>query len=144
MKTFEILKHLQADAIVLFMKVHNFHWNVKGTDFFNVHKATEEIYEGFADMFDDLAERIVQLGHHPLVTLSEALKLTRVKEETKTSFHSKDIFKEILEDYKHLEKEFKELSNTAEKEGDKVTVTYADDQLAKLQKSIWMLEAHLA
>lgn len=71
-------------------------------------------------------------------------KLTRVKEETKTSFHSKDIFKEILEDYKHLEKEFKELSNTAEKEGDKVTVTYADDQLAKLQKSIWMLQAHLA
>ncbi|GAB0029715.1 hypothetical protein VN1349_10780 [Helicobacter pylori] len=66
MKTFEILKHLQADAIVLFMKVHNFHWNVKGTDFFNVHKATEEIYEEFADMFDDLAERIVQLGHHPL------------------------------------------------------------------------------
>ncbi|WP_104748802.1 DNA starvation/stationary phase protection protein [Helicobacter cetorum] len=143
MKAVEILKHLQADSIVLFMKVHNFHWNVKGHDFYHVHKATEEIYEEFAEMFDDLAERIVQLGHHPVVTLSEAIKLAHVKEETKTSFHSKEIFEEILKDYEHLEKEFKKLSESAEKDGDKVTTAYADEQLAKLEKSIWMLKAHL-
>ncbi|PAF47094.1 DNA starvation/stationary phase protection protein [Helicobacter sp. 12S02634-8] len=144
MSSVKILKQLQADSIVLFMKVHNFHWNVKGSDFYNTHKATEGIYENFADMFDDLAERIVQLGDKPVVTLSEALKLTKVKEETRSDFRSSDVFKGILQDYEYLEKEFRQLSDTAEKENDKVTVAYADEQTAKLQKALWMLKAELA
>ncbi|PAF50597.1 Dps family protein [Helicobacter sp. 13S00477-4] len=144
MKTIELLKQLQADSIVLFMKVHNFHWNVKGSDFYHTHKATEKIYEEFADMFDDIAERIVQLGEKPVVTLSEAIKTAKVKEETKTNFKSNEVFKDILKDYEYLEKEFKKLSEHADKDNDKVTAAYADENTAKLQKSIWMLKAHLS
>ncbi|PAF41656.1 Dps family protein [Helicobacter sp. 11S02596-1] len=144
MHTVKLLKQLQADSIVLFMKIHNFHWNVKGSDFYHTHKATEKIYEEFADMFDDLAERIVQLGDKPVVTLTEALKTAKVKEETRTDFRSDDVFKGIFQDYEYLEKEFKQLSDLASKENDNVTVAYADEQTAKLQKSLWMLRAHLA
>ncbi|MDO7252567.1 Dps family protein [Helicobacter cappadocius] len=143
MSVVKLLKQLQADSIVLFMKIHNFHWNVKGSDFYHTHKATEEIYEKFADMFDDLAERIVQLGDKPVVTLTEALASAKVKEETKTDFKSDSIFKAILVDYEYLEKEFKKLSELSDKEKDKVTASYADEQVASLQKSIWMLKAHL-
>lgn len=144
MGTIKLLKQLQADSIVLFMKVHNFHWNVRGSDFYQIHKATEGIYEDFADMFDDLAERIVQLGEKPVVTLTEAVKTAKVKEESRTEFKSKDILKEILRDFEYLEKEFKELSQLAEKENDRVTAAYADDKTATIQKSIWMFRASLA
>ncbi|PAF49747.1 DNA starvation/stationary phase protection protein [Helicobacter sp. 12S02232-10] len=144
MNTVKLLKQLQADSIVLFMKIHNFHWNVKGSDFYHTHKATERIYEEFADMFDDLAERIVQIGDKPVVTLTEALKTAKVKEEIRSDFRSDEVFKGILQDYEYLEKEFKQLSELADKENDKVTANYADDQTAKLQKSLWMLKAHLA
>ncbi len=140
-KTISLLRQLQADSIVLFMKVHNFHWHVRGSDFFQVHAETEKIYEIFADMFDDLAERVVQLGEKPVVTLTEALQTSKIKEESKTTFHSKDIFASILKDYEYLLETFVALSQSADSENDKVTASYADEQVGHLQKSIWMLKA---
>ena len=143
-KVIEQLRKMQAGSIVLYMKVHNYHWNVRGSDFPQAHKALEEIYDEFADMFDDLAERVVQLGGVPVVTLSEALKVTKVKEESKTSFTSKDTLKEVLKIYEQLEKDFQTLASLAEKEGDRVTTAYCDDKLGGLEKAIWMVNAQLS
>lgn len=143
-KVIEQLRIMQADSIVLYMKVHNYHWNVRGSDFPQAHKALEEIYDGFADMFDDLAERVAQLGGTPVVTLSEALKITKIKEETKTSFTSKETLKEVLKIYEQLEKDFETLASLAEKEGDRVTTAYCDDKISGLQKAIWMVNAQLS
>ncbi|RDU60457.1 Dps family protein [Helicobacter marmotae] len=143
-KVVEILKQIQADASVFYVKVHNFHWNVKGADFHPIHKATEEIYENFADIFDDVAERILQLGEVPYVTLSDMLKKAKIKEESKTSFNSKDVLKAILADYEYFLKLFEELSSEADKADDKVSAGYADEQVAALQKALWMIRAQLA
>ncbi|WP_120944387.1 MULTISPECIES: Dps family protein [Helicobacter] len=143
-KVVDLLKQLQADSLVLFVKLHNFHWNVKGPDFYPVHKFTQEVYEQFAELFDDLAERVTQLGHVPVVTLGEALKVAHVKEESRHSFSSKEVFEAVLKDYEHLEKHFAQLSDLAGQTDDKVTVAYADEQLGHLQKAIWMLKASLA
>ncbi|WP_104697876.1 MULTISPECIES: Dps family protein [unclassified Helicobacter] len=140
-KVIELLRQLQADSLVLFVKTHNFHWNAKGSDFFQVHSATEEIYEKFASMFDDLAERLVQLGQKPIVTLQEALQHSKVKEESGASFYSKEIFSAIVKDYEYLLENFVQLSKLSEEGGDKTTAMYADDQVASLQKSLWMLKA---
>ena len=136
-----MLKQLQADSIVFFMKTHNHHWNVKGANFPQTHAKTQEIYEEYAETFDDLAERIIQLGGVPCVTLAEALKLTKIKEESKTTFSTEEVLDEILKDYEYFERAFRELSTIAESEQDKVTSAYADDKVASLQKSIWMLKA---
>ncbi|OBV28335.1 DNA starvation/stationary phase protection protein [Helicobacter sp. CLO-3] len=143
-KVIEHLRRLQADSIVLYMKVHNYHWNVRGIDFPAAHKALEGIYDDFADMFDDLAERIVQLDGTPVVTLAEALKLTKIKEESKTSFTSKEVLKEVLKIYKHLHEDFESLAKLADKDDDRVTASYCDDKLASLEKAIWMTNAQLA
>lgn len=140
-KVVDLLRQLQADSLVLFVKTHNFHWNAKGSDFFQVHSATEEIYEKFASMFDDLAERVVQLNEKPIVTLQEALQSSKIKEESKTSFHSKEIFSAIIKDYEYLLESFMQLSKLSEENNDKTTAMYADDQVASLQKSLWMLKA---
>lgn len=141
MKTVEMLKQLQADSIVFFMKVHNYHWNVKGANFPQIHAKTQEVYEEFADVFDDVAERIIQLGGVPCVTLAEALKLTKINEESKTNFSANEVLDGVLKDYEYFEKAFKELSSLADSNGDKVTSAYADDKVAGLQKGLWMLKA---
>ena len=143
-KVVEILKQIQADASVFYVKVHNFHWNVKGMDFHPTHKATEEIYEQFADVFDDVAERVLQIGGMPYVTLVDMLKNAKIKEESKTSFNSKEVMKAILADYEYFLKLFEKLSSEADKAGDKVSAAYADDKVGELQKALWMLRSQLA
>ncbi len=138
-----LLKSLQADSTVLFMKLHNFHWNVKGMDFHPVHGATEEMYDQFADLLDDLAERVLQLGDKPFVTLKAVLANARIKEEEASSFTSKVIVESLLKDYEFLAGEFKKLSKLADEAGDKVTAALADDKVAAFEKSIWMLKAQL-
>lgn len=144
MEQVKILRQIQADSIVFFMKVHNFHWNVKGKDFPQVHAATQKIYEEFADIFDDVAERIIQLGEVPYVTLEAALKAAKVKEESKSDFKSKDVLESILKDYEYFLGKFQKLSKVSSDSEDPATQGIADSQIAYLQKAIWMLKAQLA
>lgn len=144
MEQVKILKQLQADSLVFFMKTHNYHWNVKGKDFPQVHSATEEIYKTFATIFDDIAERIIQLGDTPHVTLKDILSASKIKEESKTDFKSKDVLENILEDYKYFLSKFQKLSKVATENNDTTTQGYADSQIAHLEKAIWMLKAQLA
>lgn len=144
MKTVEILKQLQADSLVFFMKTHNYHWHVKGKDFPQVHSATQEIYETFADIFDDLAERIIQLGGVPYVTLKDILEVAKVKENSNVSFKSQEILEAVLEDYKYFLSQFNNLTKIASELGDVATQGYADSQIAHLEKAIWMIKAQLS
>jgi starvation-inducible DNA-binding protein len=73
--------------------------------------------------------------------MSELAKATRIEEETKDSFRSIEVVKSIISEYKYLCKSFSKLSDTAEKEGDKTTVAFADDNVATLEKQLWMLGA---
>lgn len=144
MKTIELLKQLQADSIVFFMKAHNYHWNVKGVNFPQIHAATEEIYEQFATLFDDLAERILQLGGVPFVTLTDALKASKIAEESKITFSAQEVLDGVLKDYEYFTKAFVELAKVADSEGDRVSAGFADEKTAALQKSIWMLKSQKA
>lgn len=143
-KVVQTLKQIQADSIVFYMKLHNLHWNVEGLMFKPIHEVTEEIYEQFADVFDDTAERVVQLGEKPYVTLADAVKNAKIKEESATKFKPEQVLKVVLGDFEYFTKTFKELSNIADDSGDKVTADYANGIVAQLEKSIWMLKAQLA
>lgn len=138
-KTIEILKQLQADAQALYVKLHNYHWNIKGMDFFPIHNSTEEIYNNMSTLYDDTAERILQLGGKPYLTLSEIVSATKIKEETKDTFKSKEIIEAIISEYTYLLESFKSLSEAAGTEGDKTTEAFADENVASLEKELWML-----
>ena len=113
-KTVELLKQLQADAQVLFVKFHNYHWNVEGMDFFPVHNQTEEMYNSMATLFDDAAERVIQLGGTPYVTLAQVLGASKIKEEENNSFRSKYIVEAIVKDYEYLLDLFKQIDESAD------------------------------
>jgi starvation-inducible DNA-binding protein len=142
-KTVELLKQLQADAQVLFVKFHNYHWNVEGMDFFPVHNQTEEMYNSMATLFDDAAERVIQLGGTPYITLAQVLSASKIKEEENNSFRSKYIVEAIVKDYEYLLDLFKQIDESADSKGDTTTSAFAQDNIANLEKTLWMLGAML-
>jgi len=142
-KVINQLLQLQADAHALYVKIHNYHWNVTGMDFTPVHLKTEEIYTNMSVLYDDAAERIIQLGAKPYLTISALAKATKIKEEKRDTFKSKDVLKNIITDFEYLHKLFSKLSDEAEKAGDKATGAFADDNVALLEKELWMLGSML-
>ena len=139
--TVDKLNIVLANASVLFTKLHNYHWNVKGPAFFQLHAKTEAYYNQFALMYDDVAERILQLGGMPLVTLEQILKTTTIVEESRTEFTVSSILEAVIGDFEAMQKLFAELS--ADETVDGITSAYADEQNAILEKELWMLRASL-
>jgi len=144
MKTINKLKQVQADAMIMHVKLHNLHWNIKGMAFYQIHQMTEGMYTAMATLFDDVAERILQLGQKPLVTMAQAVEFGHIEETEKTEFDSKEVLEIIKTDYIHFLYEFKELSNFAAELNDTTTIGFADENIAKLEKDIWMLKASLS
>ena len=62
-----------ADVQVLYVKLHNYHWNIKGPHFWGIHNVTEGYYDYLAKQYDDIAERILQLNGKPLTTMKSYL-----------------------------------------------------------------------
>lgn len=143
-KVIQVLKQVQADSAVFYIKLHNYHWNVRGTDFHPVHSALEAMYDEVADQMDDVAERILQIGEKPFVTLKDMLGASKIAEDSNTSFDSKTILKSVLVDYEYFLKVFRELSDIAGEANDKATIALADEKVAGYEKAIWMLKAQLA
>lgn len=143
-KVTEKLKQLQADSLALFVKLHNYHWNIKGVHFHPIHNMTEAMYNEMAEIYDDTAERLLQLGQKPYITMSEIAKATTIGEETKSDFDAKYVVTEILKVQEQFLKAFRDLSDAADEAGDKATIGYADEKIASLEKSIWMNKAILA
>ncbi|MGH9628858.1 MAG: Dps family protein, partial [Bryobacteraceae bacterium] len=80
----ETLNRLLADETVLYIKTRNFHWNVAGPRFHQLHEFFEEQYEKLAGIIDDVAENARQFGGHAIGTLSEYLEKSRLKEQPGT------------------------------------------------------------
>ncbi|AVP87434.1 putative DNA protection during starvation protein 2 [Candidatus Phycorickettsia trachydisci] len=141
-KVSEKLNQFLANSLVLFAKLHNYHWNVKGVEFYVIHKKTEELYKFIESLYDDFAERILQIGGTPIVTLKQALEMATIVEEKKTSFDAKYVVKNIVKDFEFLVKELKILADLAKE--DIVTNLYVDEKAAFLEKEIWTLKSFAA
>ena len=74
------LNQLVASWSVLYTKLHNFHWYVKGPSFFTLHIKFEELYNEAALNLDNIAERLLALGGQPVATLKEHLEISEIKE----------------------------------------------------------------
>ncbi|KGI55939.1 Dps family protein [Campylobacter sp. MIT 97-5078] len=137
------LLQIQADAHSLWIKFHNYHWNVKGLQFFAIHEYTEEAYEEMAKLFDDVAERLLQIKEKALVCSKELSELAKTPKVQKDCFTTLEVLELVKEDYNYLLKEFKKLDEVASKAGDTTTSMLAQDKIAHLEKALWMLGSTL-
>ena len=131
------LKKLMANYQVYYHKLRNFHWNVEGSDFFELHEEFEKEYNDAKENIDLIAERIRVFGIMPNMTLEEVLKISSIEEskEDRTSF---EMVREILKDYQTLHELMLDTINAALETGDIATENMIAEFVLNLEKRHWM------
>jgi starvation-inducible DNA-binding protein len=137
------LNTMLADIHVLVAKLHNYHWNVSGMQFYSIHNVTEGYYDYFFGQFDDVAERILQLGEKPLATVKAYLEATTLTEDEGSSFEPSYVLKKISEDFTTLLEQTKATNSLAEEAGDTATLDLLGGLIAWLEKELWLIRSTL-
>jgi len=137
------LNKLLANYSVHYQKLRNYHWNVKGSDFFDLHEQFELQYNEALKFIDDIAERIRIFQETPLSTLKEYLELSQIK-ETGSNLASDIMVREILGDYMILLENMFEIVDIAVEQNDSGTEEMVKGFINTLEKHHWMLSAFLA
>ncbi|MBI5975732.1 Dps family protein [Staphylococcus canis] len=139
----KVLNNQVANWTVLFTKLHNFHWYVKGPNFFSLHEKFEELYNSASQYVDDLAERILAIGGNPVATLKEYLEISIVEEAGK-NLSAQEMVKELSEDFIKVSKQLEEAIEVASKAEDDVTEDMFIGMKTDIDKHVWMLKSYLA
>ena len=140
----EILNHILADEYVLYTKTRNYHWNVTGPDFYELHKLFEEQYEALDDVIDEVAERARALGGKSAGSLREFVDQTRLKESPKENPTAKKMIANLLADHESLIRTLREdLTACAEKYQDMGTSDFLTGKMEEHEKMAWMLRSLL-
>ena len=137
------LNEILADEYVLYTKVRNYHWNVEGVNFMEMHKFYEDMYTGIDESIDEIAERVRMLGHYSQGRLKDFLKLTSLKEEDYTNDQKKQL-KNLLVDHETLiqalRKDIKAFGDKYKDDGNTDFVTYLMQQH---EKWAWFIRSYL-
>lgn len=138
-KTVEQLNILLADYHLYYQKLRNFHWNIEGTNFFDLHEKFEEMYDDAKLKVDEIAERILTLRHSPVSNLSDYLKLTNI-EESPNDYDDKKMVETLLEDHGKIIMQFRKIVKVADEAGDEGTIDLIGAYIRELEKTSWMLD----
>ncbi|KQU09273.1 Dps family protein [Bacillus sp. FSL W7-1034] len=141
-KLLNVVNKQVADWTVLYVKLHNYHWYVKGKDFFTLHEKFEELYTETATYIDDLAERMLALNGQPVATMKECLEISSIQ-EAEGNESAEQMVKNLYDDFSNIAEELKKGMELAAEVGDETT----GDMLLAIHQSIekhnWMLKAYL-
>ncbi|MCC3377169.1 Dps family protein [Cohnella sp. REN36] len=129
-----------ADWNLTYVKLHHYHWYVKGPHFLALHVKFEELYDFAALSLDEVAERLLAIGGKPASTMKEYLKLTTLSEAGNET-NDIDMVKAIVDDFIKLVNELSQTRELAEESGDAPTADLLVKQIEELQKQTWMLSA---
>ena len=139
-----ILNTLLADEYLLYTKTRNYHWNVVGPQFNELHKFFEAQYNELNEIVDDVAERGRVLGGHALGTMTEFLKYTRLEEQTGYYPDARDMIADLLADHEALIRHLRgDLETCAERYHDAGTNDFLIGLMEQHEKMAWMLRAFL-
>lgn len=141
-KVVEMLNKHAATWTVMYMKLHNYHWFVKGPNFFDLHVKLEELYNEAAENLDTVAERILAIGGKPVGTLQEALGLSVIKEASGKE-DTRGMIEQLIQDYEKMVDGCKEGIEVAEEAGDPSTADMLTQTVTDLEKTNWMLRSYL-
>ncbi len=136
----EQLNILLADYHLYYQKLRNFHWNITGKNFFDLHIKFEEMYEDAKTKVDEIAERILTLRFQPTSNFSDYLKLSNLK-ESPSETKDLEMVKILLEDHGKLLEQMRKVIETADKAGDEGTIDLTGAYIRELEKISWMLDA---
>jgi starvation-inducible DNA-binding protein len=136
------LNTLLANYQVFYMNTRGFHWNIKGEKFFELHLKFEELYNDLVLKVDEVAERVLTLGHTPIHAYSDYLKMAEIK-ELKNVNNGKTAVAHVLEAFKTLLVLERKLLTLSEDAGDEGTGALMSDYIREQEKLVWMYSSYL-
>lgn len=134
------LKRLLADSYTLYLQTHNFHWNVTGLQFRELHLMFEEHYTELATAVDDIAERIRTLDIPAPGTYKEFAKLSSIKEVDGVP-SSSEMVDLLTKGHEQVIKTARQVLKIAQGADDESTASLVSDRMRIHEKTAWMLRA---
>lgn len=139
-----ILNKLLSDEYVLYTKTRNYHWNVKGPDFSELHKFFEAQYEELNEIIDETAERVQQLGGNAFGTLKEFSKNTTLSEIPGDYPEANKMIRNLLVDHESIIGSLrKDLETCAQDFKDMGTSDFLTGLMEQHEKMAWMLRSYV-
>jgi starvation-inducible DNA-binding protein len=136
------LSHLLADTYTLYLKTHNYHWNVTGPMFNTLHLMFENQYNELALAVDLIAERIRALGYAAPGSYAQFAKLSVIK-ETDGVPSAEEMIADLVKGQEAVVKTARRVFPTAEKVSDQPTIDLLTQRMNVHEKTAWMLRALL-
>lgn len=137
------LSKVLADTYTLYLKTHNFHWNVTGPMFQTLHLMFEDQYSEMATAVDAIAERIRSLGTYAPGSYKEFSNLSSVQEADGVP-EAKDMVRQLVEGHEAVIRTAREVFPIAEKGNDEATVDLLTQRIQLHEKTAWMLRSLIA
>lgn len=141
-KLAEKLNVILANYSVFYQNARGYHWNIKGEKFFELHLKFEELYNDLFTKIDEVAERVLTLGHTPAHSFTEYKAVSSISESEKVT-DARHAVEEILQAFSTLlvmQRELLELSADA---GDEGTNALMSDYIREQEKLVWMYSSYL-
>lgn len=136
------LKHLLADSYTLYLQTHNFHWNVTGPKFRELHLMFEEQYTELATAVDEIAERIRTLGVVAPGTYQAFAKLSSIKEVEDVPA-AEDMVRILTAAHESVVCTCRDALKLAQDADDESTAALVSDRMRIHEKTAWMLRSLL-
>ena len=137
------LSKLLADSYSLYLKTHNYHWNVEGPLFNTLHLMFEEHYTELATAVDEIAERIRALGVKAPGSYTAFGKLTNIDEATGDE-SAEDMIRQLVIGQETVARTAREAIKAAEAASDEPTADLLTQRMQIHEKNAWMLRSMLA
>ena len=129
-----------SDLNVFYRKLQNYHWNIKGKEFFVMHSKLEEYYNEINTEIDEVAEHILTLGGQPLGTLKDYINEAKITEAENKKVESNLVFDEITKDFSTLLQDVLEIKKKADENEEYKTSALMDSFIESYSKKLWMLK----
>jgi starvation-inducible DNA-binding protein len=141
-KIVESLSTVLADAYMLYLKTHNFHWNVTGPMFSSLHVMFEEQYTEQWNALDEIAERIRALGHFAPATYKRYAELSNISEEPEV-LSAKEMIRQLVDGNEILTRTLRAGVKVADELDDYPTADLLTTRMEVHEKNAWMLRSFL-
>ena len=140
----QILNQRLSDEYILYTKTRNYHWNVTGPDFSELHKFFEGQYNELNQIIDEVAERARSLGGISFGSLKEFLKASELTETPGALLGSKKMLANLVADHEKLIRKLRKDVETSQNEfQDAGTCDFLTGIMEQHEKMAWMLRSYL-
>lgn len=139
-ETIQSLNVLLSDYHVYYQNLRNYHWNVIGENFFDLHDKFEDLYNDARIKIDEIAERVLILRYRPISNMSDYLAHANIQ-EVQPNYNDREMVENILQNHKILIKDMRDVLKKAADAGDEGTIDMIGGFLENLEKKSWMLDA---